>query len=558
MKRNQIIQGCIVLAVTVAIFGTASMGTIVEAEENQTKAQTERTSVKEEGDRKVSELLKKQKETWEQIQDVYDVSQQEKIREKLEEKKASTEYTFNNMLIERNPFGTNSLSLYVYFNTEDAVNVAYTVHVKDSSISDFGRNVYQEQHYQTEHEFQVVGLVPEMENQITFFLTRKDGSTDTKRIVMEMGSVMGSERVNLERMMEGDAEELEAGLYVVMGDGIEPLDFMYYYDNEGVLRGEIPLLGYRSHRLIFDQDSMYYSISETKMAQVNRIGQVTNIYDLGRYQLHHDYVFDENGNMLILATDTEQDSVGDVMLKLDVNSGEVTEVLDLGDLFASYKSECQKNSMGELDWMHIDAVQWIGNESVLLSSRETSSIIKVDNIYDAPVISYMIGEKSFWADTEYESLVFGKDGEFTSQGGQHSIAYVEDDSLEDGQYYLYMFNNNIGISESKPDYDWSSIGLAKKGPEDEAVSYYYKYLVDENAGTYCLVDSFEVPYSEEAGSAQEVGGNVVACSGTQAIFGEYDAEHKLIASYKIDAEKGIYRVYKYDFGGFYFEDEKDE
>ena len=37
--------------------------------------------------------------------------------------------------------------------------------------------------------------------------------------------------------------------------------------------------------------------------------------------------------MLILATDTTQDSVEDIVLKLDVNSGEVTEVLDLGDLF---------------------------------------------------------------------------------------------------------------------------------------------------------------------------------------------------------------------------------
>jgi len=542
------IQGCIVLTVAVAVFGTVSMGKTAEAEGSQTKKQAAvetskkadvQSDRKVEADRKTSELTKKQKETLEQIQEVYDVQEQEKIREELEKKKASSEYTFNNMLIERNLFGTNSLSLYVYFNTEDAVNVAYTVHVKDSSIRDFGRNVYQEQHYQTEHEFQIVGLVPEMENQITFFLTRKDGSTDTKQIVMEMGSVMGSEEVDLERTMEGDAEELEAGLYVVMGDGSEPLDFMYYYDNEGVLRGEIPLLGYQSHRLIFDKDSMYYSISETKMAQVNRIGQVTAIYDLGRYRLHHDYVFDENGNMLILATDTEQDSVEDVVLKLDVNSGEVTEVLDLGDLFASYKSECQKNSKGELDWMHIDAIQWIGNGSVLLSSGETSSIIKVDNIYDAPVISYMIGEKLFWADTEYESLVFNKDGDFTSQGGQHSIAYVEDDSLEDGQYYLYMFNNNIGISA-----------------KDEAISYYYKYLVDENAGTFSLVDSFEVPYSEDAGSAQEIGGNVVISSGTQGIFGEYDEDHKLIASYKTDGENGIYRVYKYDFGGFYFEDEE--
>ena len=73
------------------------------------------------------------------------------------------------------------------------------------------------------------------------------------------------------------------------------------------------------------------------------------MYNLGDYSLHHDYVFDENGNMLILATDTTQDSVEDIVLKLDVNSGEVTEVLDLEDLFGDYKKTCVKNSSDELD-----------------------------------------------------------------------------------------------------------------------------------------------------------------------------------------------------------------
>lgn len=501
-------------------------------------------------DNEANVMNEKQKKIYEKIKKTYNAEEQQKIADELEKKKESQEYTLSNMLIEYNPFGTNTQSLYVYFETDSAVKVSYTIHVKEDDIADFSRNVYQDEEYQKEHEFQVIGLIPDTENTITFYITNEDGSTDTKEIVYEMGSLYGEEAVQLDTDVKQSADKLEDGLYVVLGNDSTS---MYYYDNNGVLRGEVPLLGYRSHRLIFDENSMYYSISEKKMAQVNRLGQVTKVYDLGNYKLHHDYVFDENGNMLILATDTTQDSVEDIVLKLDVNSGEVTEVLDLGDLFGEYKKTCVKNSSDELDWMHINTIQYIGNGSVLLSSRETSTIIKVDNIYDGPVVSYMIGEKDFWKDTSYVSLLLNKKGDFTIQGGQHTITYETDESLADGQYYLYMFDNNIGISETRPDYDWSSIGLKVSSAVDGKNSKYYKYLVDENEGTFELVDSFKVPYSGYVSSAQETGDNVLVDSGLKGTFTEYDADHKAIVTYKMDYEKFIYRVFKYKFDGFYFE-----
>ena len=69
------------------------------------------------------------------------------------------------------------------------------IHVKDDGISDFSRDVYQDEEYQTEHEFQVIGLIPDTENTITFYVTNEDGSTNTKEIVYEMGSLYGEEKV---------------------------------------------------------------------------------------------------------------------------------------------------------------------------------------------------------------------------------------------------------------------------------------------------------------------------------------------------------------------------
>ena len=146
---------------------------------------------------------------------------------------------------------------------------------------------------------------------------------EEKTVSYEMGSILGTEKVQLSQE-EGESQEaLEDGLYVVLGNDSEALDFMYYYDNNGVLRGEVPILGYRSHRLLFEDDKMYYSISETKMAQVDRLGQVTNVYDLGQYKLHHDYVFDDNGDLLILASDSKGDSVEDMVIKLQYSGLEM-------------------------------------------------------------------------------------------------------------------------------------------------------------------------------------------------------------------------------------------
>lgn len=285
---------------------------------------------------------------------------------------------------------------------------------------------------------------------------------------------------------------------------------------------------------------------------------VEQVYDLGNYQLHHDYVFDDDGNLLILATDTGKQTVEDCVLKLNPSTGEVSCILDLEDLLGDYK-ESLGMDQEDLDWVHINTIQWMGEDSILLSSRETSTILKIQNLNTAPEIAYMIGEESFWEGTGYENLLLTKDesnGSFSSAGGQHTVTYVTDDSLPDGQYYLYLFNNNLGYSESRPDYDWSQIDQIATDLSSGTTSYYYKYKVDENAGTYTLVQSFEVPFSGYVSSVQECEDTILVDSGMQGLIGEYKEDGTLVKQFQMNLSKYyIYRVYKYDFSGYLFTEE---
>ena len=345
---------------------------------------------------------------------------------------------------------------------------------------------------------------------------------------------------------------------------------MFYYDANGVLRGEVPILFYRSHRLLFDDDGlMWFSASTEKMAAMDRLGRLVKILDLGdRYILHHDYAFDADQNLVLLATELNRSDgcVQDQIVKLDTDTGKVTPLLDMGDMFPEYKmstdhagiDESDLSATGKWDWIHFNTIQMLPDGSALLSARETSTIIKIDDLEGTPTLDYMIGESSVWSGTPQEDDFLTKVGDFPDTGGQHSVTYVDDPALPDGQYYLYMFDNNYGSAQTRPDFDWTVIdGIVTKYSiaTEGAYSQYRRYLVDENAGTYTEVNAFDVPYSPLVSSAQELdGGRVLIDSGLQGLFGVYDeSTGELLAQYRMKLNTSyIYRVYEYDFKGFYF------
>ena len=500
------------------------------------------------------------------VETFYSIDYSSSVKENIDDLKNQKDYTDEDMLIIHDPYGTNHLSLYVYFKTDKAVQVSYTIQAKNTS--DFSETV--EKSAKKTHEFTVLGLIPNTTNTITFTLPDANGKKTTKTIKYKMGKKLGVEETNLEVTANNETQSLSNGLYAILGNDSDDQDFVYYYDNNGTLRGETPIIGYRAHRLLFRNGLMYYSISETKIAAVNSFGQVKKIIHTGDYELHHDYCFDDDGNLLVLGSKEgksySDSSSEDLILRIDPDTDKILQVVDLGDILGDYKATAHKASITNqegvvgLDWIHINAIQWLGNDTVILSSRETSSILKISHLFDdSPNIDYIIGQQNFW-DATYGDKVLNQVGTFANTGGQHSVTIEYDDSLADGQYYLYMFNNNYGQSPTQT-YDWTQIdGIQTKTNSNlsttelaQASSYYYKYLVDENAGTYELVQSFAVPYSSHVSSVQELAGNIIVDSGFQGIFGEYTKDGTLLKQFQMKLNKYmIYRVYKYDFDGFYF------
>ena len=497
----------------------------------------------------------------EKMADVYQLSTQEKIQEQLLQLIESQTATFTQPLIVSNPFLTNTTGLYLAFSTDEAVKISYRIDAQ--GYPSFEKNLKQNEEYATSHQYQIIGCIPNVDNLITLTATTQDGQQQQMQFHYTPPKLSTTSEMNYQLSKQESDESLSEGLFAVIGNQAGE-KATYLVDNDGYIRAEMPIVNYNSMRLVFNnQQEMFMAVSDSKIVKLNALGQVKQVLDLANtdYLLHHDYILNDKNQLIALATSkTAKKQVGyveDRIITIDLSTQEVTEIANFEELLPDlYKKatgiEEHSNNKGYLDPVHINSLQLADNQQLLVSSRETSTILVLkpdeQGIYQ---VEYMMGDEAIWQGVgEYGQLLLEKEGSFTSQYGQHSITYETAEDLSAGQYYLSFFNNNSTIMDSRIDISLAKIADKTAGK----TSKYMKYLVDEKTNSYKLVESFDVPYSAYVSSVQNYQNHIIVDSGQQATFAEYTNSGKLIQRFtqKTDT-KYLYRVYKYDFKNYYFE-----
>lgn len=496
----------------------------------------------------------------------YDITVQERLAGTLEAMKGDgMTWTATTPLAVLNPFGTASNALYLYFQTDMPTEVSYTIHVEDESIPDYTAEAMDAsgQEYTRTHEFQIIGLVPGMTNEVTMTIS---GSWGNARQIVSFTVDMPETRSGYATQLEvtdGISEAAQAeGLFAMMRvNGY--LGYGFFYDDAGVLRYEMVLEGFGLDRLLFDGDEIVTCVSSSKLARIDRLGRVTQVYSLDGYELHHDIGFGTDGEVLALAEVAGGETVEDRVLSIDLETGDVTEILDFTQVMKGYFDMTRPVGptddffwqAGEWDWIHLNSLQYMPeDDSLIVSSRETSTIIKVANIHSEPAVEWLAGDSRFWEDTSYADLCLTPVGDFVPQYGQHCVELLDNEG--NGVYTLAVYNNNYWSLNSRDDFELDvadSVGTDLYGDGTET-SQVYIYRIDENAGTFELTDSFDVPYSSIVSNGSRCGtsGNWTVNSGVSMVFGEYDAEGVLIREYKYECTMQNYRTFKYDMTGFWF------
>lgn len=432
----------------------------------------------------------------------YDITVQERLAGTLEAMKGDgMTWTATTPLAVLNPFGTASNALYLYFQTDVPTKVSYTIHVEDESIPDYTAEAADAsgQAYTRIHEFQIIGLVPGKTNEVTMTVS---GSWGNARQIVSFTVDMPETRSGYATQLEvtdGTSEAAQAeGLFAMMRvNGY--LGYGFFYDDAGVLRYEMVLEGFGLDRLLFDGDEIVTCVSSSKLARINGLGRVTQVYDLDGYELHHDIGFGADGEVLALAEVAEGETVEDRVLSIDLETGDVSEILDFTQVMEGYFEMTRPVGptddffwqAGEWDWIHLNSLQYMPeDDSLIVSSRETSTIIKVADIHGEPAVEWLAGDSRFWADTPYADLCLTPVGDFVPQYGQHCVELLDNEG--NGVYTLAVYNNNYWSLNSRDDFELDvadSVGTDLYGDGTETSQVYMQFSSEFPAALPTLTES---------------------------------------------------------------------
>ncbi|WP_337461227.1 aryl-sulfate sulfotransferase [Jutongia sp.] len=505
---------------------------------------------------------------------IYNKAKSAAAEDMLTDIKKKRDYSEEDPLWAYNPYGTNPESLYMYFKSKGRFYCRYTVSVDDDKIPDFTRTLDNgaSGNVAMEHEYQIIGLVPDKTNYLIFRLyNKKDELANTLYYKVDMPkSYSGAQ--NILKLEEGRSKTpLQNGLYTVFAGTGTKKQAVLLYDNSGVLRGEFPTkeIGYNMEQIY---DTLVYEVDDNTLARVNELGQVVDCLEIPLHHIYGEFAYDGAGAVYVLAQPVQRSQSLGSVVKVEVNSGDVSDALDLSDIPSLVKLVKRADKSGKLkgrNYMAPDSVQVTGINQLLLGSSKYSTIMKVSNVNSLmPKLDYMMTDQKLWnisgkgkamkrlrkklltkalADGQAEPtqatpivnsiLDSGKTTTpelFRSQYGQNALVVEKSSNLAEGQYYVGMLNNNAGRGTS--------------GQKNN--SYYYKYLVDESAGTYALLEKERLTWNEKGGNVTPYDESFLYCRSGDHIFEETGKDGRQIRSFHVKGT--LYRVYKNDWKGFWF------
>ena len=466
--------------------------------------------------------------------DIYSIKYQKAAKSVIDKYKKNKNYTADSPLLIVNPYGTNTTGLYIYFKHKFRVNMKYTVSIKEAPGNeeivgkDFQGSLYTNTTGMplAEQEGIIIGLVPGLKNYVSIYVYDENNKMISKAgYILDVPESKTITMKSLDAKLDREVSQLSEGLYSVFGldDKDSEAKHILFYDNYGIIRAEFPLVKggeAAGTNLGTLDDKLLYAVDSRRFALVDRFGKIEKLIGLEDGVRAHGDMDLNTAIRKAVTLSTRKGNEG--ISSIDMLEGEAKEIVNFNKLFSEY----YKNGGSKLKFT---SVQFITDSDLIVSEKNTSSIIRINNVFRNPKIKLVISGTDELKSV-YGALFYTKDGDFVDQVKQ-STAYVNKSEKNDKrQYNLIVFNNNAGGKNS----------------------FAYNYLVDDEKKTYSLTDDKEVPYSAEDGNTCDNMGYLIVSSADHGSFEEYNPDGNKLAEFMFKGGNTAKRVFKHSMKGCWF------
>ncbi len=450
-------------------------------------------------------------------------------------------YTLENPLVKVNPYLINPLAAVVLFKTEKETAITVTVKGK-TKAADF-RHTFPKA---TTHVLPILGLYQDHVNKVELKPYRSEGVT----IDIEIGHVVD----DIVNYCDTTPEYFQDNIMILSPSGLFcPCGFDYAGDLRWYLNA-MCVFDYKrlkNGNLLIGSDRllklMYYMSGLYEMSPVGKIYKEYRIP--GGY--HHDQFEMEDGNLLVLTEDLRSDTVEDMCVLVNRETGEIMKTWDYKKFLTP--GDGAGCSYTDEDWFHNNAVWYDKNtNSLTFSGRHVDAMVNID--FDSGELNWIIGDPRNWSEEKQKYFFKPIGSDFEWQYEQHANLITpngdvmcfdnhhNDTKFEEEKRPAHMsYSRGVRYEINTDDMTIKQVWQYGRGRGADFFSPYICNVEYYNEGHY-LVHSGGIAYDKDGNPSEALGPFAIQTGGYQKCITCEVYEDKKLYELKVDGN--FYRAEK--------------
>lgn len=300
-----------------------------------------------------------------------------------------------------NPTGYAPLSAELLMETSQAVTVVATIRGRQGTISNVVRR---SEGSATRFEIDIFGLYADFDNQVEIALLDGSGNTlETQNISIQTGPLIADlPQITIDTPSNASELELNFVNYFGFAEQFRP-QRAFIFDQFGDIRWYLDFSSHPSLNQLFYDNGMtvlrnghllFGDGSTGSIYETDLFGRIENSWSLQGNGFHHHVVEKPDGNLLVTINDASKNTIEDVVIEIDRNSGQFTNTWDLNNSLDNSR-RAWPTDLADLnvDWFHANFIEYSAEDDEIIVSGRTQGIVKLNRDNE---VTYILAPHRDW------------------------------------------------------------------------------------------------------------------------------------------------------------------